>query len=194
MSREQFTTVGFSLIPSFAQDVVAVYDSNYTQLFPRARILKATVKEDSKVMEHPLETGATIIDHRIILPIEIDLSFILSSQDYREVYQEIKQIFLEAELLIVQTRSAVYTNQLIASIPHEEDPEMFNSITIAMSLKQALFVTSEASIVPKDSTKSSTTTRGTIQGMTETPEQTTKSQSALYGYFNSTPPAPMEGP
>lgn len=160
-------------IPNFAIDVVAVFDQDYTQLFQNARPIKAIVKEDSKVMEHPLETGATIIDHRIIQPIEIEMSLILNRDDYQDAYQTIKQLFLNATLLIVQTRSATYTNQLIQSMPHDEDPEFYNTLLLTLKLKEVQFVTSKTEPVPKNKNNISTVNRGNIE-----PTSATSSQEA----------------
>ena len=55
-------------------------------------------------MEHPVESGAVITDHRIVMPIEIDLSLILASADYTDVYKAIRQYYYAATLLTIQTR------------------------------------------------------------------------------------------
>lgn len=123
-----------------AFDVVAVLDQDFAQVFPDARPIKGTVREDAKVMEHPVETGATVVDHRIITPVEIELSMVLSSEEYADVYQQIKQIFKNAQLLSVQGRVDVYDNMMIQAIPHEESPDMQDGITLALSLKEVIFV------------------------------------------------------
>ena len=46
-----------TLLPSYATDTVAIFDQDYNQLFRNARAIKAVVKEQSKVMEHPVESG-----------------------------------------------------------------------------------------------------------------------------------------
>lgn len=153
-----------TLLPAFAVDYVAVFDQNFNQLFIQARAIKAVVKEQSKVMEHPVESGAIITDHRIVLPIEIDLSLILASEDYQDVYQSIKQYYLNGTLLIVQTRSGIYTNQLISGLPHEEDPTMYNALTLALSLKEVILVSAQYNVTPKNPTNSNTSNRGTQQG------------------------------
>ena len=152
-----------TLLPSYATDTVAIFDQDYNQLFRNARAIKAVVKEQAKVMEHPVESGAIITDHRIILPVEIDLSLVLTPRTYRETYNEINQFYLEATLLIVQTRSGIYINQLIHSMPHEEDPNLFNTITIALGLKQVQFVTAQFSTSPRNPKNSSTIQRGAQQ-------------------------------
>lgn len=130
-----------TLIPNASADVVAVFDENFNQVFENARPIKAAVNEESKIMDHPLETGATISDHQIFLPISIELSLILSRDDYRSVYQQIKQVFRTNTVLTVQTRTDSYPNMLIEKMPHDEDPELFDVIAVALSLRQADFIT-----------------------------------------------------
>lgn len=168
-----------TLLPSFAIDYVAVFTQDFTQVFPRARILKATVKEQAKVMEHPVETGAIITDHRIILPVEIELSLILQSADYADTYKTIRQYYLNATLLVVQTRSGIYDNQLIASMPHEEDPTQYDALTIALSLKQVLFVKATYGKA-KNPKNSSTVNRGTQQPTTPSAAKTTAAQDIFH--------------
>lgn len=177
----------FSLISQIASDfsfdTVAVFTQDYKQVFAQARAIKAVVKEQAKVMEHPLESGATITDHRIILPVEIELALILTPASYKDVYKIIKQYYLNSTLLIVQTRSGVYTNQLIAGMPHEEDAELFNTIAIALSLKQVIFVTAQYGIAPKNPKNSNTVNRGAQQSTPATREQTTTAQDIAHKYL-----------
>lgn len=168
-----------TLLPSAAVDSVAIFDQNYNQLFQQAKSIKVTVKENSKLMEHPIETGAIITDHRIIMPVEIDMSLILASSDYADVYKSIRQYFYNATLLVVQTRSGIYTNQLIEALPHEEDPNMYDALTIALSLKQVLYVSAQYASAPKYPSNSSTQDRGTQQGNPANANQT----SAAYDGF-----------
>lgn len=159
--------------PSSYQDSVAIFDQNFNQLFRQARTIKATVKEQSKVMQHPVETGAIISDHVIILPVEIDLSLILSSIDYQEVYRNIRQYYLNSTLLVVQTKSGIYTNQLISSLPHEEDPSQYDALSVALSLRQVIIVTAKYGIAPKSKKHTSRSNRGTQQAKPASKETTT---------------------
>src|ERR1700728_1764358 len=113
-----------------AKDAVGIYGKNFNQVLIRARIVKAVVEEPAKLMEHPLENGAVIVDHRIILPIKIELSTIMQAADYRNTYRELKQLFLNGTPLSIQTRSGTYTNQIVAEMPHEEDPAMYDALAV----------------------------------------------------------------
>ena len=155
-----------------AVDQVQVMDVNGNQVFRNARPVKATVKENSRSMEHPVETGAVVTDHRIILPIEIELSLILASNDYQQVYSVIRNLYLNATLLTVQTKAGVYTNQFITDMPHEEDPEMYQALTIALKLKQVLFTTSfSQAFMPENPVDASTVNKGQQQPTTPTAAQ-----------------------
>lgn len=168
-----------NLLPSYAVDTVAIFDQNYNQLFQQAKSIKVVVKENSKLMQHPLETGAIITDHRIILPIEIEMSLILASSDYADVYKSIRQYYYNATLLVIQTRSGIYQNQLIEAIPHEEDPDMYDAITIALSLKQVFYVSAQYAVAPKYPSDSNTQDRGTQQGNPATTQATTQATQSF---------------
>jgi len=47
-------------------DTVAVFDNSFNQLFAAARPINADVTPTAKVMKHPLESGGSIVDNRII--------------------------------------------------------------------------------------------------------------------------------
>lgn len=161
-----------ALLNYFATDYVAIFDDNYNQLFVNARAIKAEVKEDSKVMEHPIETGAVIVDHRIILPVEIELSLILLSDNYQDVYHQIRDYYYNSTLLIVQTRSGTYTNQLIQSMPHAEDPTQYDVLTLALTTKQVQFVTAVYGTTPANPSNANTSDRGSQNGTTANASQT----------------------
>jgi len=170
-----------ALLPTTTVDTVAIFTSGGTQLFKNARPLKVLVREQAKVMEHPTETGTIISDHRIILPIDIDISILVTSVDYPDVYKAIKQYYANATLLTVQTRTGTYTNQVIAALPHQEDADIYNGITIALSMRQIRFVTPQYGIVPQSPTDATTVDRGTQQGTAAT---NTEVNSALSSFNN----------
>lgn len=161
-----------TLIPTAKHDYVAVLDQNLKQVFVNARILKAQVKEESKVMESPTETGTIISDHVIHLPVEIELSIIINAENLSDTYKAIRQLYLSSTLLIVQTRAGVYKNQLIQSMPNEEDPDYYGSLTIALKLKQIQFTTAKYAVLPKRAKHTSTVDRGTQQGTIAPPNET----------------------
>lgn len=172
--------------PTATTDVVAIYNAAGIQLFVDARPMKASVRESAKVFEHPLETGSTITDYRVIMPVEIELPMMLSSDDYRDVYGQVRQTFIRGDLLIIATRSGSYRDMLISEMPHEEDPEQFDALRLVLKLKQAQFVEPQyASLAPRQVAQpanASTVEKGD-QRPQEVPATKTPS-SLLFRLFN----------
>jgi hypothetical protein len=169
------------MTPTNAQDVVAVLASDFSQVFQKARMIKATIMRTSKAMEHPLETGATITDHRIVLPINIELSFVLASEDYRAVYQQVRDLFKRGELLTVQTRVDSFPSMLIEKMPHDETPDMLDGVALALSLKEAQFVQPQFSALKVAQPKDSNTAQRGQQQPTEAPPA--RKSSVLGSFF-----------
>lgn len=176
-----------ALLPNFSADVVAVFDQSFNQLFDGARPLKASINESAKVMEHPVETGVVITDHKIINPIDIELSMLLTPATYTDVYGQIKQTFLAGSLLTVQTRTASYPNMLIAEMPHEEDPGMFDVIALALKLHEVQFVQAQYGTLPPSKVKKKSNASTADKGQVQTSEPNTsilkQGADAVTGYF-----------
>jgi len=172
-----------SMTPTNAQDVVAVLASDFSQVFQNARAIKATVGRGSKAMEHPLETGATVTDHRIILPVTVELSLLLTTENYRAVYQQVRDLFKRGELLTVQTRVDSFPSMLIEKMPHEETAEIFDGVALALSLKEAQFVQPQFSALKVAQPKDSNTVQRGQQQPTETPPAAGRRTSILGGFF-----------
>jgi hypothetical protein len=124
-------------------DVTAILDADFNQLFEDARAIKCSVSRASKVMEHPLETGETIVDHTVILPVSIELSMVLSAEGYASVYQDILSMYKQAETMIVQTRVDSFNNMIIEAMPHEESADIIDGVTVALKLKECKFSTTK---------------------------------------------------
>jgi len=134
-------------------DVVGIFDSNFNQRFVNARPVNASIKETSKFMEHPLEDGGTIVDHKVIEPVEIDFSLVLKPKDYHNTYQQLRRAWLGNELFSVQTRTGTYNNMAFVSIPHDETVEMFGTVAVALSLREVRYVRATFETLPTGSTK-----------------------------------------
>lgn len=163
-----------------ATDVVCVLNAALEQVFADARPIKATIREESKTMEHPLETGSSVTDHRVIQPVEIELSFVLASEDYAGTYRQIRNLFARGDLLTVQTRTDSYPSMVIQAMPHEENPEAFDAVQLALTLKEVQFVEAQfATLKVSKPADSRTVKRGEQQATAATPKQ----QSVLSRIF-----------
>lgn len=116
-------------------DLLAILDADTgNQLFSGARPLKATVLEDAQMMVHPREDGSTQIDHKIDLPISIQISVVMEPDNYAGIYAELRDAKIEGRQLTVQTKTYTHPNMFIKSIPREEDPRYADTITMVITL------------------------------------------------------------
>lgn len=162
-----------------AQDDVGVFDSSFNQLFPGARPIRAIIKETSDIMKHPIETGATISDHVVIQPTEIELSLILDPETFQDTYQSAKAAWKALELLSVQTKADTYTNMLIYDMPHDETPDMFDTIPLAIKLREADLVDAQYAQLPKSKVRK-TSNSSTVKTGQKTAAPTQPQSSAAY--------------
>jgi hypothetical protein len=162
-------------------DVVGVYNG-FDQVYLNARPLKASLRETSRIMEHPAETGVVLADHHIINPVEIGIPLIIPAQFYAGTYQQIKADFLAPTLLTVKTPVAVYDNMVIADMPHEEDPEHFNVITLFLHLRQILyFVPGAAQALPANYSPAEPDNQDTVQNGLQQPVESLQTLSGNMG-------------
>ena len=151
---------GYDTTPEIGDDPsdeVAIFSQSsgkFYQVFTKARPVSVTVKPMIQAMSHPVESGATIVDHTIILPIEIEMMFVIDPIDYKVTYAEIVQIFIKSTLLTVQTKTGRYDRMIMAAIPHEEKPDHMNSIPISIAFHEVQIVGSKFGSLASGTTKS----------------------------------------
>lgn len=174
-------------VPTASADVVGVFDQNFNQLFSQATSMKVTVSESSELMKHTLEDGAKITDHAVFDPNTIELSVMVSGQFYRSIFQQIKQVYKSRTIVTIQTKADSYENMVISKMPHDEDPEMFDAIIIAISLEEARFTTPQYGTLPPakvaNKSQASTVDKGQQQTAPANDEQTARG-GLLYRLFH----------
>ena len=154
-----------------AVDVVGVYDVDFNQVFPDARPLKASVSDEALFFKHPLESSATRTDHIIFQPVKIAMSMVMSGEDYKNVYKQIKQVYRSQTQLIVQTKTDTYENIFIQSIPHEESPANYDSIIMNLILEETKLAVTVITFIPESQSDSDTKNRGQQESKTSTNAQ-----------------------
>jgi len=163
--------------PSASQDVVAIFDSNGNQLFPDARPMKASLAPKAKLMSHPVETGVTLTDYRVLEPREISLSMTLLPTEYADIYATIEQQYNAGTVVSVQLNTGLYQNFVLQEMPHDEAPEIFDTIKITLKLKEVFFFSAVSSI-PVPTTKNGGNINGTKANTSQTAAATEKAQAA----------------
>lgn len=122
-------------------DVVQILDQNSgKQVFTAARPLAAFIRECSKGLKYPIETGATLTDSIIVEPTEIHMDMLIQQGGYATVYPQIRAGRLAGTYYTVQTRTGTYKNMYIEEMPHDETPDMMSAIKMHLKFVEALQV------------------------------------------------------
>lgn len=168
----QFRNLANNILGQFLYfDAVAVYDQTFRQIFVTARPLKASVNPPSKLMQHPIENGSVITDFRVLLPIEIELSMLLTGDEYASMYQQIYNTYLRGDLLIVTTKVGMFVNMIIAAMPSDETPEMFDVLPMAIRLQQVQIIRTQYQALPPADVAAPADT-STVKSGEQQPKQT----------------------
>lgn len=130
-----------------ANEVIAIIDEDGNQLFTTAVNIGASVTPSKTFARHTLENKQVVIDDQFDNPTSLSLRFILDPNDYVNVYKEIKAAYSAVTNFTIQTKVDVYQNMYIESLPHEEDPSMFNTIAMTIELTEQLIIAPEVSIL-----------------------------------------------
>lgn len=168
-------------------DVVGIYDTELQPLFIDLQYMRADIRESSQVMRHPVETGTMIADNHIINQVEMNISVMIKSQFYTSTYNQIKQAFVAGTSLIVQTRTGVQANMIIADMPHTENPDIYDGVVMHLHLIEVLYVVpnsiseqaAPANFSPEDPTNTNTVQAGLKSPIDLTPANTSAVQSSL---------------
>lgn len=108
-------------------------------------IMYADVTDGSDLCEHPIESGAKIVDHQIQRPVEVKLQIVLPYYLYDRVYQQLKQLKESGTYVCVHTKAGIYNRMIFKDIPHKESVENIDRLVFDCVLKQAFEVTGETS-------------------------------------------------
>lgn len=166
-----------------AQDVVGIFDAEtFEQLFPFGVAMRLQLNPTSKVPQHPLETGETRIDTRISMPIEGQLLLVpdLDMVEPADIYGQIRTVYNAGKLFTLVCKAGTFENMFITGMPHDETPDMQDSMQIILRVSEALFFQTQATAAavtptkPKATKNTSTAKRG---------EQAPR-QSVAYQIFN----------
>lgn len=174
-------------VNSAAQDVVAILDADTFQpLFSGSNLMRVTVKETSRLISFPVEDGTQRTDHRVLDPIEIELPILLTN-DMRNLFEQLRQAYIEGRDLIVQTKVRSYPSVMIYEFPHDELPEQGDSIPVAIRMREIKVIKPEFGTLPPAqvaSAKQSSTVKKGAQQTEESDAPTQRKASVLYEIIN----------
>ena len=137
------------------EPVTALFDENGDQLFPTMGILSLSASPSNQFAQHTLENGLVVSDNKIKLQDRVVVKAILSPDDYKDVYQAIKEADNNDTVFTIQTRVDTYDNMYIESRPYEESSSIANTIAVIITFIEQQFVGVKTGRLPASKVKNS---------------------------------------
>lgn len=147
--------------------------------------MRLSVREERTATKFQVEDGTERSDHVVQDPIEIQMDVVLTGEDARDAFQQMREAFLADRLLVVQTFVTSYDNMRIESFPQESNRDAYRAVAIPLRLVEWRTVQPEYADLPprrvRDPRDADTVKRGQ-QNADDTPAE--RKQSTLYSIFN----------
>ena len=110
------------------------------EVLSNVQIEGVTVEDTSKIFEHPLETGATIVDHEVFDPNVVSCRMIIANND-GDSLTELEQLYKQGAELKIRANNKVLEYVVISGKPFEITSKMFDKTLYTVTFKEALRVT-----------------------------------------------------
>lgn len=134
-------------------------NNNLIEVLSNVQIESVSVEDTAKIFEHPLETGATIVDHEIFDPNVVLCKMIIPNND-GESLTELEQLYKQGTELKIRANNKVLERVVITGKPYEITSQMFDKTLYTVAFKEALRVTPVyTKLPPKKVTKKSCSSR-----------------------------------
>ena len=153
-----FTVIQNALGFIFNKKRFAVYDEFDNEVLSGMSVLNYNVNNDSSFIEHPIESGATIADHHVFKPVEINCkvamppkgkyqdAFSLSdmlygrAETFENTFKQLTNLYYNSKPLRIKTDANVYTNMYLTSVPSDVSADTADRQIFYLSFKEAITV------------------------------------------------------
>lgn len=119
------------------KNIVLYNQEDNTEAFQNVTYIDGSVTDDLKVMEHPLEDGATIVDHVIDDAKSATVKLIIADDDISSL-NEILEYYRNRTQLTLKLKNEIFTKFIISSKPVKGDPQYYDKTVYDLSLKEAI--------------------------------------------------------
>lgn len=106
-------------------------------------IMSCKASAPSKMCEHPIESGAVITDHKVILPKQCTITIAMPAYYKDIVIKEIEKYHKNSTPLCVHDSGMIYNNMVITDYPHKTDVKTATRPVFTIEMKEALVVAPE---------------------------------------------------
>lgn len=129
--KKQEILTGASGILGQVRDITTMIGTN-------SAIIDAEIRQESKLTEQPLETGAVTSDYKIKMPTQISVRIALPAVDYQDILEELQQYKDDAQMIYIETKQGSYKNMQITEIPCPLNVDNIDRVTMTIRFKEVL--------------------------------------------------------
>lgn len=113
-------------------------------------ILSCQVDKPSRLCKHPVESGVTITDHKIIDPVKCTISIAMPAYYQDIVIKELAEYRLKSTPLSVHDVSGIYNNMVVTNYPHTTDKKTADRLVFNVELEQIIVVDAQYVTLSKE--------------------------------------------
>ncbi len=121
------------------EPVTALFDSDGNQLFETVVILEMSTSPSNTFAEHTLEDGTVVSDNKIKNQTRINVTAILSPDDFKEAYAKLKAADNNNTKFTIQNRVDTFDSMYIEAYPYSESSRIANTIAININFVEQKF-------------------------------------------------------
>lgn len=117
----------------------AFLDADGNQVLETVAIIAAQMSPSVTFSQHKLENGMVVTDNKIVNQTLVSVQIILQSEDYVEIYNEIKTLYEATTNFTLMDRVDFYDDMYLEDMPHEESADIANTIALTLNFRQQQF-------------------------------------------------------
>lgn len=158
-------------------------NDSMAQVFASASPMRVSVKEEKRVTKFTVESGEERNDHIVTQATEITIDFMVSDENAKNAIEQLRSMYRENKLFVVQCKMGSYPNMLIESFPHDETTDVYEGATVPLRFTEWRETTPEYGTITqeqvRDKEHSSTVSRGKQSGTQASEAQEQKASGSI---------------
>lgn len=118
-------------------NIILYNDETKVELLANVKYLDGSVSDDLKVMEHPIESGATIADHVVDDAKSANVKLLIQDEDIDSL-NKLLDCYKKRTPIAFRIKNEFYKNFIISSKPLKADVKYFDSTLYELTLKEVM--------------------------------------------------------
>ena len=112
------------------------------EIIPEIRVVSISPKPRARLIRHPIESGGTTVDNKVIDPTTLDVHCYVKWAD-RKAVDTIFEMFRNREYKFysVVARDGIYANLALVSCPNTQTPQKFDVFEFTLGFQEVMFGT-----------------------------------------------------